>query len=59
MLEINPLLNRISDMKNQEPILLLIKFVCFPIQPIPAFCAQYFSIIGEVSTHTLYLKLLL
>ena len=45
--------NKISHKKNHEPILSFIKFVCFPIHPIPAFSAQNFSIKGDVSTHTL------
>ncbi|GIR93197.1 MAG: hypothetical protein CM15mP93_13840 [Thiotrichaceae bacterium] len=40
----NLILEYISPIKNQEPLSRLIRLVCFPIQPRPAFSAIGFSI---------------
>ena len=52
----NLILEYISPIKNQEPLSRLIRLVCFPIQPRPAFSAIGFSITGAESTKVLYLK---
>ena len=42
--------------KIQLPYSLLIRLVCFPIQPSPAFFAQALSITGPVSTYEIELN---
>ena len=41
---------KIVARKIHEPKSFEIKLLCFPLQPIPDFCAKYFSKIGPVST---------